>query len=115
YGWTETGDGTVFHEGLDIAVALGAPVVAAASGTVARVWTDPEAGSLILELDHGGGWTSRYLHLGDVYVADGDPVVQGDVIAAVGEPQHGEQPNLHFEIRRRGSAVDPEPKLRRDE
>src|SRR5690606_33414594 len=60
YGWVDDGrGGTVFHEGLDIAADPGAPVAAAAPGTVARVWSDDETGGLAIEIDHGGGWTSR--------------------------------------------------------
>ncbi|HEX6989912.1 MAG TPA: M23 family metallopeptidase, partial [Bacillota bacterium] len=116
YGWVDDGaGGTLFHEGLDIAADLGTPVAAAAPGTVTRVWSDDETGGLAVEIDHGGGWTSRYSPLREAYVAAGEPVLQGDVIAAVGEPAHGDRPHLHFEIRRDGTAVDPEPKLRRDE
>ncbi|MFO7245433.1 MAG: M23 family metallopeptidase [Thermaerobacter sp.] len=115
YGWTEGPDGeAVLHEGLDIAAEPGAPAVAAAAGTVRRVWTEA-GGGVGVEIDHGGGWTSRYLNLQEAYVAAGDPVQAGDVIAVVGEPAHGAEPSLHFEIRRDGSPVDPEPKLRRDE
>lgn len=116
YGWMEAdGAGAVLHEGLDVAAEPGAPVVAAAAGTVSRVWSDSATGGLAVEIDHGGGWSSRYLHLREAYVAAGDPVLAGDVIASVGESGHGDRPHLHFEIRRDGSPVDPEPKLRRDD
>lgn len=115
YGWIQGDQGAVLHEGLDIAADPGSPVVAAAAGTVTRVWSEPATGGLAVEIDHGGGWTTRYLHLQEAYIAAGDRVLPGNVIATSGASGHGDRPALHFEIRRDGSAVDPEPKLRRDE
>lgn len=116
YGWRQAAGGQQrFHEGVDIAAPEGTPVVAAAAGTVRRVERDPQLG-LYVEIEHAGGWVSRYAQLESAGVLPRDRVLQGQVIGRVGRGGEG-GPHLHFELRvaRDGAerAVDPEPKLRR--
>lgn len=117
FGWRTGGDGQPeFHEGIDIAAPEGTPVVAAAPGAVRRVGQHPELG-LFVEIEHGGGWVSRYAHLSAASVQPGDRVLQGQVVGRVGSEGDASGPHLHFELRvRQGDAeraVDPEPKLQR--
>ncbi len=99
-----------FHQGIDIAAGLGTPVRAAAAGRVGQV-QDSETYGLMVEIDHGGGFTTLYAHNLEVYVEPGDWVRQGEVIARVGQSGNATSPHLHFEIRKNGISLDPTPVL----
>lgn len=100
------GSGRV-NDGIKIAAAHGAPVVAAGDGTIAYAGTEvPLLGGLIL-IDHGGGWMSAYGHLDRVAVRMGDRIRGGTVIATVGDSGQVQEPQLHFEIRQNQRPVNP--------
>jgi murein DD-endopeptidase MepM/ murein hydrolase activator NlpD len=96
------------NEGIDFRAAEGAPVSAAAGGTVAAITRDTDQVP-ILVLRHADGLLSVYANIKDIRVEKGDAVRAGQRIAAVGG---GSPPFLHFEIRRGFDAVDPAPLLR---
>lgn len=88
-----------FHYGLDIGVDY-EPLLAAASGTVIYVGWDNAVGNGI-EIDHGGGVKTRYLHLqtGSIRVSEGDFVSQGQQIATTGNTGYSSTgAHLHFEV-----------------
>jgi murein DD-endopeptidase MepM/ murein hydrolase activator NlpD len=94
------------HEGIDIAVAYGTPIHAAASGTVIfSGWMDGYGNFVII--DHGGGMATAYGHQSSIAVGGGQSVSQGQVIGYVGCTGHCFGPHLHFEVRINGTAVDP--------
>jgi murein DD-endopeptidase MepM/ murein hydrolase activator NlpD len=93
------------HEGIDIGVACGTPIRAAASGTVVYAgWMDGYGNITII--DHGGGMATAYGHQSAIYVAGGS-VSQGAVIGAVGSTGHSTGCHLHFEVRVNGAPVNP--------
>jgi murein DD-endopeptidase MepM/ murein hydrolase activator NlpD len=94
------------HEGIDIAVSNGTPVVAAASGTVILAGWMGGYGNLVV-VDHGGGVSTAYGHNTSVAVGVGQHVAQGQLIAYSGNTGHSTGPHVHFEVRINGSAVDP--------
>ena len=67
-----------------------------------------------MELDHGGGLRTRYLHLerGTVAVRAGDRVAPGDRLGYMGKSGRATGEHLHFELLRDGVPADPEPFLR---
>ncbi|HEY8545371.1 MAG TPA: M23 family metallopeptidase [Acidimicrobiales bacterium] len=77
----------------------GALLLAPADGTVNRSFRHDNAGEVI-QIDHGGGWFTTYLHLQSRSVAVGDEVRQGDEIGRVGRsgPTANNHPHLHFEL-----------------
>jgi murein DD-endopeptidase MepM/ murein hydrolase activator NlpD len=94
------------HEGIDIGVPYGTPIMAAASGTVIYAgWMDGY-GNLVV-IDHGNGLATAYAHQSQIAVSLGQSVAQGQVIGYVGCTGHCFGPHLHFEVRINGSAVDP--------
>ncbi|HEY6378596.1 MAG TPA: M23 family metallopeptidase [Candidatus Dormibacteraeota bacterium] len=95
-----------FHSGIDLAAALGTPVVAALDGSAHVVRAVLGLG-LHVVIDHGSGVTTVYGHLSTVLVADGDPVVAGDRIGDLGSTGNSTGPHLHFEVRRGGVPEDP--------
>jgi murein DD-endopeptidase MepM/ murein hydrolase activator NlpD len=94
------------HAGIDIAVASGTPVVAAASGTVVIAGWLGGYGNLVV-VDHGNGIATAYGHNSAVTVGYGEYVVQGQLIAYSGSTGHSTGPHVHFEVRIGGAPVDP--------
>jgi LPXTG-motif cell wall-anchored protein len=77
----------------------GAPLIAPADGVVNQSFRHDNAGEVI-QIDHGGGWFTTYLHLQSRSVATGEEVAQGDGIGRVGRtgPTANDHPHLHFEL-----------------
>lgn len=98
------------HPGVDIAAPVNTPVVATAVGTVARVGTDPVYGTYVL-MRHDEGYETMYGHNALLLVEEGDRVERGETIAYSGNSGRSTAPHLHYEVRRSGRAVDPEPYL----
>ena len=94
------------HEGIDIGAGYGAPIHAAAAGTVIYCGWESGYGNLTV-IDHGGNLATAYGHQSSISVACGQQVSQGQVIGAVGNTGHSTGPHLHFEVRVNGSPVDP--------
>ena len=93
------------HEGIDIAVGYGTPIVAAASGVVIYAGWMGGYGNLII-IDHGGGLATAYGHQSSFAVGGGS-VSQGQTIGYIGCTGHCFGPHVHFEVRINGSPVDP--------
>jgi murein DD-endopeptidase MepM/ murein hydrolase activator NlpD len=94
------------HTGIDIGVAYGTPIHAAASGQVIYAgWMDGY-GNLVF-IDHGRGISTGYAHQSSIAVSNGQAVTQGQVIGYVGCTGHCFGPHLHFEVRVNGTPVDP--------
>ena len=98
--------GSVNHAGIDIGVPVGTSVKAPQVGVVEAVGFSPEMGKYII-LSHGGGTTTRYLHLSDTEGAQkGQHVEQGQEFAKSGNTG-GVRAHLHYEVRVNGKPVDP--------
>ncbi|MDP3386631.1 MAG: M23 family metallopeptidase [Eubacteriales bacterium] len=96
-----------FHQGLDIGARVGAPIKAADGGSVIYAGWFGDYGYMV-EIDHGGGFTTRYAHCSQLYVSVGENVYQGKTIAAVGNTGWSTGPHVHFEVRKYGSTVNPQ-------
>ena len=94
------------HEGIDLAVSTGTPVVAAAAGTVIVAGWMGGYGNLVV-IDHGNGIATAYGHNTSVAVSYGQSVAQGQLISYSGSTGHSTGPHVHFEVRVNGSPVDP--------
>jgi murein DD-endopeptidase MepM/ murein hydrolase activator NlpD len=94
------------HEGIDLGCAYGAPLYAAAAGTVVYAGWMGGYGNLVV-IDHGGGISTAYGHNTSVAVATGQSVSQGQVVAYSGNTGNSTGPHIHFEVRVNGGAVDP--------
>jgi murein DD-endopeptidase MepM/ murein hydrolase activator NlpD len=95
-----------FHEGIDFPAEVGTSIVAAASGKVVEAGYHPQYGK-VLEIDHGNGLLSRYAHASELLVQNGDLVVRGQRVAAVGSTGRSTGPHLHFEVRLNGIPQNP--------
>ena len=104
--------GTVtINNGIDIQAPEGADVRAVEKGVVEIVDWIEGYGQTIL-IDHGSGMYTLYAHCGTVSVTQGQQVTAGQVIAQVGDTGSIRGPELHFEVRKGKSAVDPMDWLR---
>ncbi len=94
------------HTGADFAGAVGAPVAAAGRGVVALVADFYLAGRAVY-IDHGAGLVTAYFHLSRADVVEGDTVVVGQRIGAVGQSGRVTGPHLHWVARYGVISVDP--------
>ena len=97
----------VYHEGLDLIVARGTPVLAAADGTVTSAVVSRKGSGRTVRIAHAGGYETVYAHLESINVYVGQPVRAGDKIGTVGMTGQAFAPHLHYEVRRDGIAKDP--------
>ena len=95
------------HEGIDLIAPQGAPVYAAASGTVSQVVRSRKGLGNMVEINHGNGYVTRYCLLGDMNVSRGVRVRRGQKIGTVGISSQVSAPHLHFEVRFKGEVRDP--------
>ena len=98
---------SAMHEGLDFPAAVGTPIYAAAGGVVVVQQAHPNYGNMV-EIDHGNDLLTRYGHASQVFVKSGDVVKRGQKIAEIGTTGRSTGPHLHFEVRVRGVAQDPQ-------
>lgn len=95
-----------FHAGIDFGADYGSLIYASAQGRVIYAdWYGGYGNAVII--DHGNGMTTLYGHCSELYVKDGDAVVKGQPIAAVGSTGFSTGPHLHFELRANGEPTDP--------
>ena len=96
------------HYGVDMAAAVGTPIVAPADGVVSLADDDMYFEGSLVMIDHGQGLISYYLHSEEVLVEDGQRVSQGEQIATVGSRGRSTGPHLCWRLKWRGNNLDPE-------
>ena len=99
-----------FHAGLDFRGPIGAPIYAAARGTVSYAGVRQGYGNCI-EITHGNGLLTRYAHMSAFRARVGQTVAAGDTIGAIGSSGRSTGPHLHFEVRINDQPVNPRPFL----
>lgn len=102
YGWRKSG----FHHGTDIAAAVGTPIKAIKPGEVTFAGWRPIYGYTVT-IDHGDEVQSVYGHASKLFVKKGQRVIQGQIIAKVGNTGRSTGPHLHLEIHVEGKTVNP--------
>jgi flagellar protein FlgJ len=108
YGWRRdpfTG-AAKFHSGVDVGLAYGTPVRAAAAGEVVFSGANGGYGNMVV-IERPSGQQVRYAHLSAQAVRVGDVVEHGQVIGQVGDTGRATGPHLHVEVIENGRAVDP--------
>jgi murein DD-endopeptidase MepM/ murein hydrolase activator NlpD len=95
------------NDGINVAVPEGTPVKAAEDGVVAYSGNELKGyGNLVL-VRHSNGYVTAYAHASELLVKRGDPIKRGQIIAKSGQSGEVGSPQLHFEIRKGSSPVDP--------
>ena len=114
-GWISSGFGmrmdpftglSAYHAGMDFASPEGAQVLAAASGIVSDVGERFGYGMLV-EINHGNGYLTRYGHNSAALVKIGDQVRKGQAISLIGSTGRSTGPHVHFEVMLNGKVVNP--------
>jgi murein DD-endopeptidase MepM/ murein hydrolase activator NlpD len=108
FGWRVdpfTGEADM-HPGVDFPAETGTPIRSAAAGIVVNVEKHPSYGNVV-DVDHGDELVTRYAHCSKVLVQAGALVKRGQLIAEVGTTGRSTGPHLHFEVRIRGVAQNP--------
>ena len=108
YGWRiHPISGTKkFHYGVDLAAPTGTPIYATRSGTVDTATYGSSAGYYV-QINHGDGYKSIYMHMTHYIVKPGQYVTQGQVIGYCGSTGGSTGPHLHFGISYNGNYVNP--------
>jgi murein DD-endopeptidase MepM/ murein hydrolase activator NlpD len=95
------------NDGINLAVPEGTPVKAAEDGVVAYSGNELKGyGNLVL-VRHSNGYVTAYAHASELMVKRGDLIKRGQIIAKSGQSGEVGSPQLHFEIRKGSSPVDP--------
>ena len=114
-GWVTSGFGVrvspftgrpALHDGLDIGAPRNTPVRAPADGRVTTVGFNSKLGNIV-RLDHGYGIQTLYGHMAKYLVKNGQRVKRGDVIGLVGSTGLSTGPHLHYMVKVKGRAVNP--------
>jgi hypothetical protein len=103
-------EGERFHAGIDLGAVTGELVLAAAPGRVTYAgWLEGRGNTVVV--NHGTGFVTLYAHLSELLVEPGARVAPNTPVGLVGSSGRATGPHLHFEVRKRGVPVDPEPLL----
>lgn len=97
---------TKFHEGLDFAADTGTPVYATADGRVNVAERKGGYGNCV-DISHGYNYLTRYAHLSEICVDEGQQVRRGDLIGRVGSTGKSIGPHLHYEVRFKDEPQNP--------
>ncbi|WP_225225445.1 M23 family metallopeptidase [Komarekiella delphini-convector] len=112
FGWRThpiTGD-RKFHAGMDFGAAEGTPIYTVDAGRVVFAGDKGGYGKAVI-IQHQRGLSTLYGHASQLYVQQGQQVVRGQMIAAVGSTGFSTGPHLHFEVQVNGVAQNPRPYL----
>ncbi len=95
-----------WHNGVDFAGKRGSDIISVAAGVV--VWSGNRSGfGLLVEVNHGNGYLTRYAHNDESIVKVGDIVSRGQAIAKMGSSGRSTGPHVHFEVLKNGKPQDP--------
>lgn len=97
----------VVHEGVDLAGPAGQPVYATGDGVVESAEINFSGYGNVVVIDHGFGYKTRYAHLKEIKVTQGQVVIRGDRIGTLGSSGLSTGPHLHYEVLYRGEHVNP--------
>ena len=95
-----------FHRGIDIAGRAGTPILATADGEVQFAGKRRAFGTCVI-LRHGYGVETKYGHLEEVLVHEGDKVKRGQKIGLMGSTGRSTGPHVHYQVQVNGRTVDP--------
>ena len=101
-----------WHNGVDFAGKSGADVISVAAGVVVYAAVRNGYGKMV-EINHGGGYSTRYGHHKELKVEPGDIVRKGQVVGLMGSSGRSTGPHVHFEIYKNGRVVDPSSYIHR--
>ncbi len=95
------------HTGIDFAASIGTPIYATADGVIDKVEVSFSGYGKVLEIDHGFGYRTRFAHMHEFAVRQGQKIKRGDLIGYVGDTGLSTAPHLHYEVFVNGIVVNP--------
>ncbi len=95
------------HHGVDFTAPVGTPIFASGNGVVVRAERNRHGFGMMVEIDHGYGYLTRYAHMSRIDVRPGQEVKRGEVIGLVGNTGTSTAPHLHYEVHRNDRSVNP--------
>ncbi|MDH5398943.1 MAG: M23 family metallopeptidase [Cyclobacteriaceae bacterium] len=101
--------GNIMHEGIDFSAPRGTPVYATATGTVNFI-KKSEANTGFgnqVKIEHGNGFETKYTHLQEIIIKEGQEVKKGEIIGHVGSTGGIIAPAVHYELIQNGKKIDP--------
>ena len=109
YGWRSDPiyGSAKFHEGLDFAASMGTEVFATADGVVQAAGYHPNGYGNRVDINHGYNYLTRYAHLSEIFVKEGEEVKRGQLIGKVGSTGKSTGPHLHYEVRIKDEPQNP--------
>lgn len=99
--------GGYHNDGINIATSAGTPVFAAENGVVSYAGNELRGYGNLLLVQHAGGWITAYAHNSRLLVSRGDKIARGQLIAHAGDTGGVTRAQLHFEIRKGATPVNP--------
>ena len=97
----------VEHTGMDLLAGTGTEVLAAADGVVEKAVRNGKKEGNSIVINHKNGYVTKYIHMGDILVRQGQKVSQGTVIGRVGVSGMSFAPHLHYEVWFNDEVMDP--------
>ena len=94
------------HNGVDLGAKFGSEIYAAGDGKVILTNFNSISGNYLV-VEHKDGQSSSYAHLSKIAVSKGDMVSKGQIVGYVGSTGRSTGPHLHYEVRTKGTPVDP--------
>ena len=98
---------TTLHTGVDFACGIGTPIYATADGVVKEAHRNGHGYGIVVNLNHGNGFETKYAHLSKAMVKEGQQIKRGQLIAYSGNTGRSTGPHLHYELIKDGVKVDP--------
>ena len=95
------------HTGMDFACPPGNPIYATGDGVVTKVAHEGKGYGNHVEISHGFGYMTRYAHMREIWVEEGDTLHRGDCIGESGRSGRITGPHLHYEVHYRKDYVNP--------
>lgn len=99
----------VLHKGVDYKVGMGTPVYATADGVVSETQFANSGYGIKIVIDHQEEYQTLYAHLSEIITKRGQKVSKGDLIGYSGNSGRSSGPHLHYEVRKNGRNVNPQP------
>lgn len=96
-----------FHSGIDFAAIKGAPIYATGAGVVVRADNTARGYGNHVVIDNGYGYRTLYGHMSKMAVVAGEKVKRGEVIGYVGSTGRSTGPHVHYEVIKKGKAINP--------
>lgn len=95
------------HTGIDFAAPIGTPIYATADGKIEEVSVKFSGYGKMIVIDHGFGYKTRYAHMHEFAVRQGQSIKRGELIGYVGDTGLSTAPHLHYEVMMNGVLINP--------